>query len=93
MKNIDFLKKKTKQIRIDLIKLIYDLKTGHIGESLSCTDILTVLYYSIIKIDPSNPKWEKRDRFILSRDHSVEALVDYHGPVYAGWTKSGTRCI
>jgi len=40
-----------------------------------------------MKIDHSNPNWEKRDRFILSRDHSVEALVDYHLPVYAGLGK------
>jgi transketolase len=68
-----FLEKKAAQIRIDLLKMIYEANTGHTGGSLSCTDILTVLYYSIMKINPADPYWEDRDRFILSKGHSVEA--------------------
>ena len=73
MKGKKFLKKKAAQIRTDLLKMIYEAKTGHTGGSLSCTDILTVLYYSVMKINPSNPSWEERDRFILSKGHSVES--------------------
>ena len=50
LKGKKFLEKKAAQIRIDLLKMIYEAKTGNTGGSLSCTDILTVLYYSVMKI-------------------------------------------
>lgn len=74
MTDLRFLKKKAAQIRMDLVKMVYEGKTGHTGSSLSNTDIMTVLYYSILKIDPTNPKLEDRDRFILSKGHAVESL-------------------
>ena len=74
MVNINFLEKKAAQIRMDLLRMIYEGKTGHTGSSLSCTDILTTLYYGVLKVDPNNPKWEERDRFILSKGHSVEGF-------------------
>ena len=71
--NILDLKIKAAEIRKQLIKVIYEAKTGHLGGDLSSTDIMTVLHYAIMKIDPSNPKLEERDRFILSKGHCVEA--------------------
>lgn len=68
------LKAKAAQIRMDLLRMIHGAKTGHTGGSLSNTDILTALYYRVMSIDPQNPKWEKRDRFIASKGHSVESL-------------------
>lgn len=68
------LKLKAVQIRMDLLKMIHRAKTGHTGGSLSNTDILTALYYRIMRIDPKRPKWEERDRFIASKGHSVESL-------------------
>lgn len=68
------LKAKAAQIRMDLLRIIHTAKTGHTGGSLSNTDILTALYYRIMKLDPNNPNWEKRDRFIASKGHSVESL-------------------
>ncbi|MFD2330458.1 transketolase [Cohnella sp. GCM10020058] len=68
------LKAKAAQIRMDLLKMIHGAKTGHTGGSLSNTDILTALYYRVMKIDPANPKWDGRDRFIASKGHSVESL-------------------
>ncbi|ALS28574.1 transketolase [Paenibacillus sp. 32O-W] len=68
------LKAKAAQIRMDLLKMIHRAKAGHTGGSLSNTDILTALYYRVMKIDPANPKWEDRDRFIASKGHSVESL-------------------
>jgi len=73
MKKINFLKKKSTQIRKMLLKMIYNAGMGHTGGSLSSTDILTTLYYGIMNIDPDNPEWKKRDRFILSKGHSIEA--------------------
>lgn len=68
------LKIKAAQIRKDLLTIIHRAKTGHTGGSLSNTDILTALYYEIMNIDITNPKWEERDRFIASKGHSVESL-------------------
>ncbi|MET3848137.1 MULTISPECIES: transketolase [unclassified Paenibacillus] len=68
------LKIKAAQIRMDLLTIIHRAKTGHTGGSLSNTDILTALYYDVMKLDPANPKWELRDRFIASKGHSVESL-------------------
>ncbi|WP_419872835.1 transketolase [Candidatus Pristimantibacillus sp. PTI5] len=68
------LKAKAANIRMDLLRMIHNAKTGHTGGSLSNTDILTALYYRIMKLDPQNPKWDKRDRFIASKGHSVESL-------------------
>jgi len=68
------LKRKAAQIRIDLLQMIHRAKTGHTGSSLSNTDILTALYYDVMKVDSDNPKWEDRDRFIASKGHAVESL-------------------
>lgn len=74
MVDVSYLEKKAKQIRKDLVTMIYEAKTGHIGGALSSTDIMTVLYYSVMKVDPKNPKLEDRDRFVLSKGHCVEPL-------------------
>ncbi|MFC5701999.1 transketolase [Cohnella faecalis] len=68
------LKLKAIQIRQDLLRLIHDAKMGHTGGSLSNTDVLTALYYGVMRHDPARPKWEDRDRFIASKGHSVESL-------------------
>jgi len=72
--NSNALRQKAVQIRMDLLRIIHRAKTGHTGGSLSNTDILTALYYRVMKIDPSNPKLPNRDRFIASKGHSVESL-------------------
>lgn len=48
--------------------------SGHPGGSLSTTDILTALYFEVMRHDPKNPKWEDRDRFVLSKGHAAPAL-------------------
>lgn len=68
------LKRKAIQIRKDLFQLIYDGKAGHTGGSLSNTDILTTLYYDVMKHKVNDPKWVDRDRFIASKGHSVESI-------------------
>ncbi|MFC0331610.1 transketolase [Paenibacillus sepulcri] len=68
------LKRKSLQIRMDLLRIIHRAKMGHTGGSLSNTDVLTTLYYSVMRHDPKNPKWQGRDRFIASKGHSVESL-------------------
>ncbi|MBP7495989.1 MAG: transketolase [Spirochaetales bacterium] len=74
MKDIQFLQEAARKVRIDCLKIIHAAKSGHPGGSLSAADILTVLYYYKLRIDPKNPKWPDRDRFILSKGHAAPAL-------------------
>ncbi len=73
MDKIKELQKRAIETRIDLLKMIYNAKTGHTGGSLSATDIIVALHYGIMHLDARNPEWNERDRFILSKGHSVEA--------------------
>lgn len=69
------LKKKANWVRGQVLEMIVSAGKGHIGGSLSCTDILVTLYYGgVLRFDPSNKNWDKRDRFILSKGHSAAAL-------------------
>lgn len=74
MKDISFLKVKAKEIRKSIVSMITEAKSGHPGGSLSATDILTVLYFSEMNVDPANPKMEGRDRFVLSKGHAAPAI-------------------
>jgi transketolase len=74
MENLEYLETKAAQIRCGLLNMIYKANSGHTGGSLSSVDILTVLYYDVLQIDPENPKAIERDRFIMSKGHSVEGL-------------------
>ncbi len=62
------------QIRKDILEMIYRAQSGHLGGSLSIVEILVALYWKVLKIDPSNPGWEERDRFVLSKGHTAPAL-------------------
>ncbi|HEX3029977.1 MAG TPA: transketolase [Clostridia bacterium] len=68
------LKKQAALIRKHIIDEVYSAASGHPGGSLSCADILTVLYFNEMRIDPQNPRWEDRDRFVLSKGHCSPAL-------------------
>lgn len=68
------LKLRSIQLRKNLLKYIYQAKAGHTGGSLSCVDILNVLYNRVLKVDPKDPGDPDRDRYIQSKGHSVEAL-------------------
>lgn len=62
------------KIRRMIIEMIAARGSGHTGSSLSCVDILTVLYFRIMNVDPGNPEWPERDRFIISKGHAAPAL-------------------
>ena len=68
------LREIAKRVRIGVIEGTHAAKSGHPGGSLSVADILTYLYFEEMKIDPKNPKWEDRDRFVLSKGHCAPAL-------------------
>ena len=74
MENIEKLSEISKNIRKDIIEEVYNAMSGHPGGSLSIADILTVLYFNELNIDPKNPTWEDRDRFVLSKGHCSPAL-------------------
>ncbi len=73
-KELEFLKEKARQIRIEIIKEITKANSGHPGGSLSVTDLLTLLFFHEMNIDPKNPKMENRDRLVLSKGHCAPAL-------------------
>ncbi len=64
---------KANEVRRWVIELTYRAKSGHPGGSLSAADILTALYFKILRVDPKNPRWEDRDRFVLSKGHAAPA--------------------
>ena len=69
------LAKKAREIRRRAFEMVIRAGKGHLGGSLSCTEILVALYYGrILRFDPSNPRWGERDRFILSKAHGINTL-------------------
>jgi len=63
-----------RQLRISIIRSVYAAKSGHPGGSLSAADIVTALYFYRMKIDPRQPEWDQRDKFILSKGHAAPVL-------------------
>lgn len=70
----DALQSEAQELRVTIIDMIYRAGSGHSGGSLSCAEILTVLYEKILNIRPEDPYWPDRDRFILSKGHAAPAL-------------------
>ena len=68
------LRRTAADVRLGIIEAVYNAKSGHPGGSLSIADVLTYLYFEEMNIDPKNPKWEDRDRFVLSKGHTSPAL-------------------
>ena len=68
------LQKKAIQIKLDILEEVFSASSGHPGGSMSIAEILTYLYFQEMKIDPKNPKWEDRDRFVLSKGHCAPGL-------------------
>jgi transketolase len=68
--SVEELKKMAVIIRCDIIDMICTAAAGHPGGSLSAADVVTALYFRVMHIDPKNPDWPDRDRFILSKGHA-----------------------
>jgi len=73
-KIITELKLKAKQLRKEILTIIYKAQSGHPGGSLSAIDMLVALYYYKLNIKPKDSKWEDRDRFVLSKGHCSPAI-------------------
>ncbi len=68
------LEETARRIRRHIVRMIAEANSGHPGGSLSCTDILTALYYRLLRHDPKNPTWPDRDRFVMSKGHASPAM-------------------
>ena len=62
------------KVRIGIIEGTHAAKAGHPGGSLSAADLFTYLYWKELRVDPKNPQWEDRDRFVLSKGHTAPGL-------------------
>ena len=62
------------KVRMGVIEGTYGAKAGHPGGSLSAADVFTYLYFKEMNVDPKNPKWDDRDRFVLSKGHTAPGL-------------------
>lgn len=70
--DISTLQQKGNDVRIKTLEVIRAGKAGHVGGDMSEADILTVLFYDVMRYDVNNPEWENRDRYIQSKGHCVE---------------------
>ena len=73
MENLE-LKKKANAVRKGIVSSVHSAKAGHPGGSLSAADVFTFLYFEELNVDPKNPEWEDRDRFVLSKGHTAPGL-------------------
>ncbi len=73
-KRVTELKITADKIRKNALTAVYNAASGHPGGSLSIADVLSVLYFEVMNVDPKNPKMEDRDRFVLSKGHCSPAL-------------------
>ena len=72
--SVEKLKEQAKELRKTALTMIYKAQSGHPGGSMSAADIVTALYFREMNIRPEEPKWEERDRFVLSKGHVCPIL-------------------
>ncbi|EHP88205.1 Transketolase domain protein [Geobacter metallireducens RCH3] len=68
------LQEKARQLRVDIVKTLHKSQSGHTGGSLSAIDMVTALYFQVMKHNPADPAWPGRDRFVLCKGHAAPAL-------------------
>ena len=73
-RNVEELKKIARNVRLGIVEEVFEAQSGHPGGALSVADILTVLYFDEMKIEPENPGDLNRDRFVLSKGHASAGL-------------------
>jgi len=69
-----FLAERARMIRLETVRLSRIAGAGHYSSTFSCAELLAVLYYAHLRIDPANPRWPDRDRFVLSKGHAAIGL-------------------
>ena len=73
-RDLEFLRVLAKRVRLHTLRMVHAAKASHVGSCFSMTDILAVLYGSIMRVNPRRPEWDERDRFILSKGHGAAAI-------------------
>src|SRR5690554_4268789 len=71
---LDYLAAKSLEIRKEIVTMVYQANSGHVGGSLGATDLVVALYYHLMQHRPHHPEWEDRDRFILSKGHCTPVI-------------------
>ena len=72
-RHLDSLCEMARQVRVHVIQMLAQAGSGHPGGSLSAADIVTALMFGVMKHDPKNPRWDGRDRFVMSKGHCIPA--------------------
>jgi transketolase len=72
--NLAALEERARRIRVKIIKMTAIAESGHPSTALSAVEIITYLYFQLMSVDPQNPKWEDRDRFVLSKGHGAPVI-------------------
>ncbi len=73
-KTVESLEQKANELRKDVIRMLTEAGSGHPGGSLSAADLITALYYEVLRLDPDQKEWEERDRFLMSKGHGCPIL-------------------
>lgn len=68
------LREDARRLRLSILAMVHTAGSGHCGGSLSCAELLTVLYRRFLRVRPADPQWADRDRFVLSKGHAAPAL-------------------
>jgi transketolase len=71
---VHYLCEKARLLRRKVLDMVFEAQTGHLGGSFSAAEIVTALYFHHLRIDPANPGWPERDRFLLSKGHAAPLL-------------------
>lgn len=71
---IEALEERARQIRRDVVEMVYRTGDGHPSPSMSAADMIAALYFDVLRLNPADPSWEGRDRFVLSKGHACPAM-------------------
>ena len=71
---IEALEERARQIRRDVVEMVYHTGDGHPSPSMSAADMIAALYFDVMRLNPADPSWEGRDRFVLSKGHACPAM-------------------
>ena len=82
---VDELSRMANRLRMDVVQEVHDAGDGHPGPCMSIAEIMSVLFFDELRLDPTQPRWPERDRFVLSKGHACPIL-------YAALARRGVYC-
>jgi transketolase len=72
--NVEAMQATADKIRLTVLDMVYKAQSGHLGGSFSAAEIITALYFGVMRIDPDNPRWPDRDRLVPSKGHCAPTI-------------------